>query len=60
MIKGSHDPSEIILICWFAAQETFHIVINGENSRAWYCFGNQETLKVGHVIFFFWPFFQNH
>ncbi len=24
----SHDPSEIILICWFAAHETF-IIING-------------------------------
>ncbi len=22
-----HDPSEIILICWFAAQETFIIII---------------------------------
>ncbi len=24
----SHDPSEIILICWFGAQETFLIIIN--------------------------------
>ncbi len=24
----SHDPSEITLICWFAAQETFIININ--------------------------------
>ncbi len=24
----SHDPSEIILICWFAAQETFPNVEN--------------------------------
>ncbi len=23
----SHDPSEIILICWFAAQETFLIIV---------------------------------
>ncbi len=23
----SHDPSEIMLICWFAAQETFIIII---------------------------------
>ncbi len=23
----SHDPSEIILICWLAAQETFLIII---------------------------------
>ncbi len=31
----SHDPSEIILICWFAAQETFLIIIiNIENSCA--------------------------
>ncbi len=27
----SHDPSEIILICWFSAQETFIIIINIEN-----------------------------
>jgi len=26
----SHDPSEIILICWFAAQEIFLITINVE------------------------------
>ncbi len=26
----SHNPSEIILICWFAAQETFLIIINVE------------------------------
>ncbi len=29
----SHDPSEIILICWFAAQEIFIIIINVENSH---------------------------
>ncbi len=23
----SHDPSEIIIICWFAVQETFIIII---------------------------------
>ncbi len=28
----SHDPSEIIIICWFAAQETF--LISLENSFA--------------------------
>ncbi len=27
----SHDPSEIILICWFAAQQIFLITINVEN-----------------------------
>ncbi len=30
----SHDPSEIILICWFAAQETFLFIINIVNSCA--------------------------
>ncbi len=29
--SASHDPSEIILICWFAAQDTFLIIINVEN-----------------------------
>ncbi len=27
-----HDLSEIILICWFAAQETFLIIINSRAS----------------------------
>ncbi len=27
----SHDPSEIIPICWFGAQEPFLIIINDEN-----------------------------
>ncbi len=32
----SHDPSEILLICWFGAQETIIVVIiiNVENSCA--------------------------
>ncbi len=30
----SHDLSEIILICWFAAQDTFLIIINDETSYA--------------------------
>jgi len=30
----SYDPSEIILICWFATQETFLIIINVKNSCA--------------------------
>ncbi len=29
----SRDPSEIIIICWFTAQETF-IIINVENTCA--------------------------
>ncbi len=28
----SHDPSEIILISWFYAQETFIIIFCAENS----------------------------
>ncbi len=31
MSSVSHDPSEIILIYWFAAQETFLIIITVEN-----------------------------
>ncbi len=30
----SHDPSEINLICWFDAQETFLIIIIAEMSCA--------------------------
>ncbi len=30
----SHDPSEIILIFWFSAQETVIIIISVENSCA--------------------------
>jgi len=30
----SHDPSKIILICWFGAQQTFLIIINAENDCA--------------------------
>ncbi len=32
----SHDPSEITVICWFAAQETFiiYIIINAESAEA--------------------------
>ncbi len=32
--QKSHDPSEIILICWFGAQETFVIIISVENRWA--------------------------
>ncbi len=37
----SHGPSEIILICWFAPQETC-IIINVENITVYYC-GNREA-----------------
>ncbi len=30
----SHNPSEIILKCWFASQETFLIIVNVENRYA--------------------------
>ncbi len=40
----SHDPSEIILICWLAAQETFLIIISAEYScNASYFCGNCDT-----------------
>jgi len=32
----SHDPSEIIVICRFAAQETFLIIINFKSCAASY------------------------
>jgi len=32
-LEVSHDPSEITLIWWFAAQETNSIIINVENSQ---------------------------
>jgi len=43
----SHDPSEIILIFWLAAQETF-LIINAENScvTQYYCvFSVQNNAK---------------
>ncbi len=57
----SHDPSEIILICRFAAQEAFIIIIiiiiiNIENSCAAYFF---ISVFVGTMIFFFWIFLIN-
>jgi len=33
-LSMARDPSEIILICWFAAQETFLVIINVENGCA--------------------------
>jgi len=30
----SHDPSEIIWICWFHSQETILLIINVESSSA--------------------------
>ncbi len=31
-LSVSHDPSEIILICWFAAKKTVQIIISVENT----------------------------
>ncbi len=40
----SNDPSDIIEICWFSAQEIFIIIINVENSFASLLFcGNCDT-----------------
>ncbi len=41
----SHDPSEIILICWFDAQETLLSILNVQNSYA-------ASYFVESVIFF--------
>ncbi len=41
----SHDPSEIILICWFTTQETFLVIINAEDScAAQYFCDNTDTM----------------
>ncbi len=44
-LSVSRDPSEITLICWFAVQETFLIIIiNSKNSCAAFC-GNHDTFS---------------
>ncbi len=40
----SRDPSQIILICWFDAQETVIIIISVEKSTAYYIYGNHGAL----------------
>ncbi len=41
----THDPSEIILICWFGAPETFiNIITNVEHSCAAYIFEESEII----------------
>ncbi len=49
----SHDPSEIILTYWFAAQETFILIIYVENRSAtsYYC-GNWDIQSK--IIAFIW------
>ncbi len=39
----SHDPSGIILICWFGDKKAFIIIINAENSCAAYFFVNHNV-----------------
>ncbi len=47
----SHDPSEIIIICSFAAQESFLIIINVENScDAEYVCGNHDSLEIFRML----------
>jgi len=41
----SHDPADIILICWFAARKTFHIIIRVENRAAKYFGRNYDTFS---------------
>ncbi len=44
----SHDPSEIILICWFGAYGTSLIIISVENGCAdEYFYGNHDTFLSG-------------
>ncbi len=47
----SHDPSEIILIYWFTAQETVLIIINVENSCAasYFC-RNCDKKKIQNIL----------
>ncbi len=61
----SHDSSEIVLIYWFAAQETFLIIINIENSCAasysvetdlFSLIGLNVGSCVGQLVTFLWCF----
>ncbi len=54
--SASHDFSEIIIICWFAAHETIIIINNVENScAAYYIFSIRlwiERLQEWHLTYF--------
>ncbi len=54
----SHDSSEIIIIYWFDAQETFLIVINVENFiflwKLWYRFQDSFINGKFKTIYFKW------
>ncbi len=45
--SASHDPSEIILKCWFSAQETFLIFVNRKNICAAIFFEETVTFFSG-------------
>jgi len=45
----SHDPSEIMIICWFDAQETFIIIINVETSYLCKNYDTFDSLMIGKV-----------
>jgi len=47
----SHDPSEIILICRFAAQESFLIIINVGNSDtdSYFCGNCDQVMFLSKV-----------
>ncbi len=58
----SHDPSEIILISWFGAQEAFLliviiiiiIIISVESScAAQYVYGNSDFVNKNSIYFYF-------
>jgi len=49
----SHDPSDIILLCWFGAQETF-LIINVENNASMFLglsFAFDQFIWIGFTIF---------
>ncbi len=52
--SASHDFSEIILISWFAAQETIIIINNVENSYIYfqYSFMNRKFTRMAFNIFY--------
>ncbi len=46
-----YDPSEIILICWFGAQEVFLIIMNVANIYAAYNFcGNRDFDSLKYLL----------
>ncbi len=53
----SPNPSEIILIYWFAAQETLIIIINVENSCAASHFGGNGDIYINNIYHIFPGYF---